>query len=213
MTLDILKDKNLCIIEGFDMVGKTTFIKNFMSDFKYYHPNHDITDCTVGRDHSWTIGYGIIDFFSQVGTDNIKAVIDRGIASGYVYRRLYHGIDVLDPIMDVVEWYSYSDFFKSLCHIHICHYNKDTAREIYEKSQSREANPNAVSAALDKFYNFEAYWDYYCKAEKFYDIVYEMLKIKPIRVASLPSNDDEGVRVVLFSEDGIVGNTLKAGAD
>lgn len=183
-TLGPFSSKRLCIIDGFDMVGKTTFIKNFMYDFKYYHPNHDITDLVVGRDNSWTIGYGIIDFFSQVGIDNIKAVIDRGPASGYVYKMIYSTtVRITDPIFDVMSMYRDMEFFATgITHIHVCHSSKESAREIYELSQSREVNPNAISAKLDQFSNFEDYWSTYCKAQKLYHRAYDILDISPIIV-------------------------------
>lgn len=178
-----LFNNNICIVEGFDMVGKSFFMKNFMPEFSIYHANHDLTDQTIGRHNSWAIGYGIIDFLSQTGIGKTKVVIDRGVGSSYVYKMLYEGSS--DLISEVVKWYSEDEFFKeSVGHIHVCHYNRASAKVIYAKSQSREENPNKISAQFDKFLSFDEYWEFYEVAEDLFKSVYEKLGIKPIVVKS-----------------------------
>lgn len=180
------------VVEGFDMVGKSFFMNYVMSDYKVYHATHDLTDETVGRHNSWTIGYGVMDFLSQVGTDNLKVVIDRGVSSSFVYKRLY-GMDaeVCFPgeltIDRVVDWYSKNEFFKSgVNHIHVCHLRKASARQIFEKSKTREVNPNALSAQMDRFSDFDEYWKTYLKAEELFTEVYDKLDIEPIIVKTYP---------------------------
>lgn len=184
-----LFNESVYVVEGFDMVGKNFFVDKFMPEFSLYHANHDLTDETIGRHESWAIGYGVMDFLFQIQeTSKIKVVIDRGVSSSFVYKALYEGnLDSNDHILTVVNWYSRNDFFKkSVGHIHVCHYNKASAKRLYEISQSREKNPNEVSAQMDRFSSFDEYWEYYTEAEDLFREVYRKIGITPIVVKSMP---------------------------
>ena len=131
-----------------------------------------------------------MDFLSQVGVEGLKVVIDRGVSSSFVYKHLYgmNEVSIEEPTVDkVVDWYSKNEFFKSTVnHIHVCHLRKASARQIFEKSKTREINPNALSAQMDRFNDFDEYWETYLKAEELFDEVYDKLGIEPIYVKTYP---------------------------
>lgn len=165
------------LVEGFDMVGKTTFMKTLFPEYKIYHCRHDLSDATIGRNNSWALGYGIIDYLDQTDGWDSKTIIDRGVMSSYVYEDIYN-FRSLDS--KIIEWYKNCEsFISKVDHVYICHKSKETARIIYKKSQSREVNPNTISALYDKFNSFEDYWKTYCKADELYREVYDLLGIKP----------------------------------
>ena len=181
--------KNLYVVEGMDMVGKSTFMKTCMPNHRIYHARHDLTDSTVGRNNSWTIGYGIIDFAEQMHFDDQliygnKYVIDRGVFSSYVYSRLYSQKEI-DP--KIVEWYRNNEFFKNkVGHVYIKHRNPDTAKIIFDASQSREKNPNVISNKYDQFNSFDDYWIFYYTADQLFREVYSLIGIKPRVFETLP---------------------------
>lgn len=177
-------DKKVFIVEGFDMVGKTTAIKNFLPDYDTYFANHDLTDKVVGRDKSWVIGYGVLDLLSQIHSRDIKLVINRGVASSYVYSILYDDQSSLDE--RVLQWYRHNDFFvNQVGHIYVSHFNEVSARQIYENSLHRETNPNELSAKYDRFNSFEEYWELYQEADRLFNQTYRKLGINPLRIVTL----------------------------
>ena len=188
MSFSFLDRANIYVVEGFELSGKSTFIDKIMKEFKHYHATHDLTDETIGRKDSWTIGYGVIDFLSQTASKDDLIAIDRGVFSSYVYEHLYNQGN-RDTINKVVDWYSRNEFFKNTVgHVRVSHYNKSTARRIFELSKSREVNPNTLSSTYDKFSSFEEYWDRYQEAESLFDEVYKkigvsknnLLRVKPL---------------------------------
>lgn len=173
---------NIKIVEGFDIVGKTTYMNKVHSNSKVYHCNHDLSDITIGRHNSWALGYGIIDFLSQVKI-NDEILIDRGVISSAVYAELY------DSPLDshVLEWYAGCEYFKKcIDHIYIRHYDETSARKIYEFAQSRKVNPNPLSAKFDKFTSFENYWSTYRHADQLFLDTYDKLGISPIVLLTYP---------------------------
>lgn len=177
-------DKDIYVVEGFDRVGKTSFMKKELPDFYIYHATHDLTDQTVGRNNSWVIGYGVMDFLQQVH-ELQEIVIDRGVFSSYVYQRLYGPKGVLDP--RVLDYYKNNKFFhEDVGHIYVRHHDVDSAREIYIKSQSREKNPNQLSNKYDQFNTFDDYWKLYSMADALFSEVYSYIGIKPRIFETIP---------------------------
>lgn len=176
--------ESICIVEGFDMVGKSLYVSRFMSKYKQYTPNHDLTDMTVGRGKSWVIGYGIIDFLSQVHDDNnSNVVINRGICSSIVYGDIYENGEV-GP--ETISYYKNSKFFhENVDILYFCHSSKNIAEIIYNKSQSRSVNPNEISAKYDKFKSFEDYWKTYCEFDEAFRRSFDLLNIKPYCIQTL----------------------------
>jgi len=171
--------RNIVIVEGFEITGKTTTMKKMLipDGYSYYHPNHNLTDVTIGRDNSWTIGYGIFDLLSQIDLSNTKILIDRGVASSYVY-----GILNGNPLdKRVIEWYKNNDFFhRGVSHVIVKHTDMTSARKIYDRCLSeRPENPNELSAKFDRFENFDEYYRKYSYASTLFDEAYEKLNIVP----------------------------------
>lgn len=164
------------IIDGFDMVGKTSYIKSNLKGAKYWHPTHDLTDSTIGRVSSWSLGYGVLDFLSQTSLDQ-DIVIDRGVASSYVYNLLY--IHKKLP-KEVIQYYrDWKWFHKEVKYIHIRHSSENSARKIFSRGQTRGTAQNELSAKYDRFRNFDQYWDRYLEAEKLFTEAYFLLEIIP----------------------------------
>lgn len=168
------------IVEGFEMVGKTTYAQKVVRGLTpravLYHADHDLTDKTIGRDNSWTIGYGIFDLLSHADLEE-TVVIDRHVASSYAYQKLYGGTPLSE---EVIEYYKNNEFFhNSISHIHIQHLDRDNAFAIYQKSQSREKNCNELSNKYDQFESFDQYWERYLRAQEYFLEAYLKLKIVP----------------------------------
>lgn len=182
----ILKD--IIIVEGFEMVGKSTAIKNLFVKEGYtsYHATHDLTDITVGRNNSWTIGYGVLDFLKQYNQNFLvhfpaKVVIDRGIFSSYVYQKLYGPEGDLD--FKILDYYANDEFFHNeITHCYVRPANKAVARMLWENSKNRPKNPNILSNKYDQFKTFEDYWEMYKKAEDLFFESYKIMKIKPYTI-------------------------------
>lgn len=182
--MSIFVEKPVYIVEGFDILGKTTFIDTVMKSYSKYTASHDVTDSTIGRNNSWAIGYSILDFLSQVPVSS-KVIIDRGIFSSIVYACLY---EPYIPISEeVIKWYLNSEFFNSkVGHIYLTHRDKNTARRIYEIAQKRVRSTNAITDKYDSFSDFEHYWETYLKFDKAYRDAYQMLGVTPYTVKTAP---------------------------
>lgn len=172
------------------MVGKTTFIQNCLTDHVIYHATHDLTDQTIGRKSSWSLGFAILDFLSQSVSQGseIKVAIDRGIFSSMVYSEIYDKSPVPEV---VVNWYRNNQFFKNNVEvIHVTHDCKESAKEIYQRSLFRVKNSNSISDKYDKFSSFEEYWSAYLRfEEKFLESYRKVGKI-PRVVLTLPKSKD-----------------------
>lgn len=196
MDMSEIKLKNIVVVEGFEMVGKTTFINNELSHFVNYHATHDLTDKTIGRDNSWTIGYGVFDLLSQIETQandptksiiypHLAVVIDRGVFSSYVYQKLYGSGELSS---EVIEYYKNNKFFHDeVSHLYVVPKNATVARQIYEKSASRPENPNALSNKYDQFDSFESYWSAFLKADKLFEEAYQIMNVSPHLVVNTGS--------------------------
>lgn len=172
----------LTIIEGFEMVGKSTFALKCIENPLIYHPDHVLTDATIGRSQSWVIGQSIIDFLSCGLLDSLEStgtnvVIDRGICSSFVYGIL-HSHELIDS--KVIDWYKNNKFFKDKVSILYFHHEcKESARKLFEESKKRKKNPNKLSAAYDEFSDFENYWRMYCRADALFRESFEILGVRP----------------------------------
>lgn len=172
--------KDIIIVEGFDMVGKTKFAKQEFSEYSHYYANHDLTDITVGRNNSWTIGYGIIDFLSQVHKSGQKILINRGICSSIVYESIYNKTDLNRSIVD---YYRNNQFFHdNIDIVYVRHNTRTCAEYIYEMSKSRERNKNELSDQYDKFKDFNDYWNTYRLFDHKFHESFSMINFDPIVV-------------------------------
>lgn len=181
--------KNTVIVEGFEMVGKSTLIENLLvrdNGFVNYHATHDLTDRTIGRNNSWTIGYGVLDFLSQYNREpykrfDLKVAIDRGVFSSYVYQKLYGPVSDLN--YKIVDWYKRNNFFhEDVTHLYVKPADETVSRMLWDKSRERPENPNFLSNKYDKFSSFEEYWEMFKKADELFKEAYRAMNVKPYEV-------------------------------
>lgn len=175
-------DKPVYVIEGFEMVGKSTFAKVFLPEYKLYHADHDLTDAVIGRHNSWTIGYGVMNFLSHtLNAYTDKFVIDRGVASSIVYPALFNQEQTLSP--EVIRWYRTDPFYRDYVgHLLFYHKSKETAKVIWDRAKSRPASINELSRQYDSFSDFEDYWTKYQEAQSLFEGAYRALGVEPIKV-------------------------------
>lgn len=167
---------NVCIIEGFDIVGKTTYAKEYLSNYRLYEYDHTIIDNTVGRSKAWMPGYSIIDFLSK--TDNKKKIVlNRGICSSIVYNKLSNMEEIPE---DIIEYYKHSKYFHDKVDIlYFYHKSKSSAELLYTSSLSREVNSNKINQSYDRFNSFEDYWETYLKYESEFLCSFNLLNVNP----------------------------------
>lgn len=198
---DRLNLKDVAIIEGFDMVGKTTAVRYLFPNALPYFANHTLTDETIGRDDSWVLGYSLLSLLQRYRLVASPLVINRGPASGVVYSLLYRG---KNPHLDkVVDYYSKWNYFThKISHLHVRHHDKESAKILFEKSQSRTV-VNDLDKVFDSFSSFEDYWEMYLLAEKYYKETYQRLNITPTIIESIANGGyiiTEQVSVEALSE-------------
>ena len=168
--------KRVVILEGFDKVGKTTYAANNLEGYRVYRPEESFIDETVGIENRWLISTVVLDFV-QSGIETSKFVLNRSIFSSYVYAKLT-GIDISEKILDWFKTHKYLKYGTTI--IHIKHRDKLTARIIYGAAE--KDGPTG-------FKSFAEYWDYYLKAEKLYEEIYQKLDITPTYVYSYTKFD------------------------
>ena len=178
-------NKPIYIVDGFDIVGKSTLMKELLPDYKLWYPTHDLSDKILGRHESWVLGYAVLDYLSQV-TPSDKIVINRGVFSSYVYMRLY--TNKIFP-EDIINWYKSNQFFlENIGHIYVKHEDVDSAKLLYESSKSREKSSNPVSDKYDSFRTFSDYWVLYNKADLLFREIYQKLGVTPRVFTSDPTS-------------------------
>lgn len=155
------------VVEGFDMVGKTTYIHDIlMKQYKekgyqcmYYHPDYDFyNQVDPSRDSMYLVGYGIFDFIESnldtLKSLNLSIIIDRGVLSSIVYSD-----NMSDEFKNVLlQSYNKLQSIKNYTTLHYVSTTKDNAEHLYHKSQLRSDNE-----LLDRYENFESYYNKYLK--------------------------------------------------
>ena len=179
------------IIEGFDFVGKSAVIQNYCNGFAYYHADYSVFDKYFNRDMAFMFGYGQFDLLSQVGKHIITTdiVMDRAVASSYVYSRLY--INQEEVPNDLIEHYItlIDNFDERVEFVHASHIDKDSAKRIYDNDKSH-------NDILDQFCDFEDYWYHYIRAEELYEEFYTKFGISPTRFVT--KSNENGSKVELI---------------
>lgn len=163
---DDLLNYKVIIIEGYEMVGKSTFIESlpvvFGSDYtnnhvKIYRPSYESIkyDEVIGKGNRVVLGMSVLDYFYSNSDYMDTLIMDRGIVSSIVYRDMYNQDSGLTD--DVVD--NYIDFISKVSPVivYINHLNDATAKYKYDKSvEERE-----VIDQYDKFNTFEEYYESY----------------------------------------------------
>lgn len=156
---------NLLICEGFELLGKTKFIKENFSDsiYMYYRPSYDTMsiDEYLPRNERWQLGLSVLDFLGQNidRLDNKVLILDRSFPSHYVYSRLY---PTHKPSINESGIYDrYISLYKKLygSMFYFYHDDKDFAEYIYKKGMKR-----TQLDIYDNFTTFDKYWKVYQEA-------------------------------------------------
>lgn len=173
----------MIIVEGFDCVGKDTYVAKTFRDMLVYRPDYNLFDSFFTRNDAWVIGYSIFDYLSQTNTSSDSIVLNRGIASSLVYAKLYN-IDsqILKEtnLLELLKWWKSNRVFKDSTIIHIYHSSKESAEILYNSMVS-----SRVMEDLDKFESFDDYWRMYLKAEELYKDAYHLLGVTPVMIPSV----------------------------
>ena len=185
-------NKNIYVVEGFDMVGKTSFIKKYMSRYNYYRPTYEMYDISVGRKDSWLASCTVIDYLKNMEKPT-KTVIDRGLFSGQVYSRIYNNKFLDNKILDFFKKDNY--FCKEVGHVYLRHRDVNTAREIFESAKKREVENNEITKSLDNFRTFDYYWTYYTNADLMFNDMYKQFGIEP-RVFEIDIQNNDFIEIV-----------------
>lgn len=158
----------LRIIEGYEMTGKSTMIRELQSMIPKLICWTDIAkgfgitsskgDYGVGYTGSWIVG-ATVAHLGSLGVDVSNVILDRGIVSSMVYGRLKDNFDgehlerYLDDLNDIGAEIVY-----------LYHKDLDSARKIFESAQKDR------KGEVDEYdpKNFDDYWTEYKK----FDIEY-----------------------------------------
>lgn len=153
---------DIFVVEGYEMTGKSTFIKKYLSDYAVYRPNYEGYDFDkyIPRNSRSLLGIELLNFIrNNPGVINKGVVLDRSLPSGIVYSKLYpfNGtpIDKKD-IEKLVE--IYKDVNAKI--IYLYHPDSEYARKMYEASLKDSDH----SDIYDKFESFGMYWGKYREA-------------------------------------------------
>jgi len=158
----------LSIVEGFDRVGKTkmaTDLLNRIGEYDrnlFYKPPYAGLELKFDKTKAgWILGYSGLDMLVQSGVSryNYHMVLDRHIASSWVYNRLYSDGDGVDENVVVADLEVLAKFDK-VVHYYICHSNKESAYFIYCATMEKDTHIDR----LDQFSDFDEYWAKYLDA-------------------------------------------------
>lgn len=181
----------LTIIEGYEMTGKTTLVKDLIGKIAWTDIAKGFGITTpegthgVGYTGSWIIG-ATVAHLGAMGVDVSNVVLDRGILSSIIYG------EMKDKFRDISHLTRYlEDLNKIGCEIVICtHKNKESARKIFEKSKKERQD---LKDAYDDD-NFDSYWfnysDFIARVKKSMSIFDNYKNIK-LSQHTIEYKDDE----------------------
>ena len=186
----------LSIVEGFDKVGKSKIIKD-LSDGKgssgvydktfIYKPPYAGLDLKFNRNQAWILGYSSLDFIIQSGmvNQNYHLIMDRHIASSYVYDRLYG--DATNVTNDIVSIdLELLNHFDRVTTYYITHSDIQSAKYIYENKNSDHNDK------LDYFDDFSAYWDLYNRSTTLFNNFFHDFEMNASLVRLKSVSDETG---------------------
>ena len=152
----------LVIVEGYEMVGKTTVIDYLRREFYsrgvgtvLYRPDYDKYYPKIEYHERGYLGLSALELYSMVGDKDTVLILDRSVFSTMVYDIYYHGFTYreveekwLNPtreLFDKFELYS----------VLVAHKDKESARELYRVALSTRGSN------LDEYDIFEDFEEYY----------------------------------------------------
>ncbi len=183
----------ISIVEGFDRVGKTRVIKDLCNLYRdydkvvSYKPPYTGLELKFNKTVSgWVLGYCFLD--SLIQTDlvdaNYHVIMDRHIASSWVYNRLYGSGDGVDDKV-VQEDLRLLSMFRDVEHFYVTHSNMGSALNIYKATSGKETHKDV----LDQFEGFNSYWEKFLEADALFKLFYDKFDI-PCSIMKSVSNSD-----------------------
>lgn len=184
-------NKDIYVVEGFDLVGKGAFIEKYMDKFMIYQADNNKA---INDTNRWVADLSVLNFLEQMYKSRLAArlqprvILDSSILSSQVNLRIFQNKMPDQNILKQFKEYKY--FTEEVGHIYLKHKSIENARIIFDKYKSIP-NPNeATKKSLDKFKTFDAYWLFYSSAEQMYARFYQDLGIMPrIFEIDIDSND------------------------
>lgn len=183
----------ISIVEGFDRVGKTKLIKDLCTLYSEYDkvisykpPYRGLElkfDKTVA---GWILGYSFLDSLIQMKLNNVNyhVVMDRHIASSWVYNRIYgKGSDVNDSV--VQEDLRLLDYFTDVGHFYVTHSDKESAMDIYKATSNKETHTDP----LDQFDGFNEYWNSFINADRLFKEFYSKFNLEHSEMKSVSASN------------------------
>ena len=162
----------ISIAEGFDLVGKTTFLKSKFVDYKIYKPDYRVFDHYFNRNLAFMYGYGQMDLFKYLKKSSQELpdiVYDRSVYSSYVYSWIYPSENTVpfDIVVDFTK--SAVDIFGELYLYYVHHMNDESMKLIFDHDSSDHNEP------LDQFNSFDEYKLYYLRASDLFESLFDQL--------------------------------------
>lgn len=181
----------LVAFEGFEMTGKSTSIKKAIShtiskigtdqDISIYRPSYDsITDDIISKGNRYLLGLGAIDMFRQMNDPNKILLLDRWVASSYVYMKYHHQISDCLSLDKLIKVHKECSEGLNPLFIHKFHKNEEEAEVMYDMS-TRDSNH---TDDYDRFSSFEDYWLKYLEHERLFEEFYNKSRFAVIKITS-----------------------------
>ena len=164
------------IYEGFDLVGKTTLAKE-ISKSGIYRPDYSKIDKFYSRNLAFMFSYSQADIFCYMKDDLLcelpNLFYDRGLASSYVYSRLYKDEYPELPMEVVLDYFDkLSHIFERVIVIHVTHSSRVSAEAMYDHFVSHN---DRIHERYDTFSDFNEYWERFNYAETLFGEVYDAI--------------------------------------
>lgn len=182
----------LLIVDGYEMTGKTHYI-NKLLDTNYNYVllknNYELfNDRILPYKYRGIIGLSKLSTLNDISTShtssnllNLTFILDRSIASTYVYNEYYNqGISEVD-MANLVRIFKDMTINYEVEYIHKCHKDIESAKYLYNKSLS----DNCHNDDYDRSYNFYEYYSKYKKFEELFKFFYDKYNFDIIYKSSL----------------------------
>lgn len=190
--LDVLRTYNVIILEGFEMVGKSTMsklLRNKIANSILYRPNYEDNYRYLTPDQYYIVGLASFEALSQVLDLNLdKLILDRGLPSNIVYS---FGKSHVVPYPELHKIYKRMTQDLAVAVVHCNHQDLESAITKYD---SAIASRKELSE-YDTYLKFEDYYEDYTRFEKYYDAAYDRIEedwdvfyIDPLRLVKEDAN-------------------------
>ena len=200
---DFIKQSDVLVFEGFDMVGKSHLLSQVYEELEYhtnkgtfkYRPDWEgcLSTNVVSRGNRYIPGIVLLDIWKSVIKSTYsqpKLLIDRWLAVSYVYSVLYDQKSDSKSSQDLIKAHVDAVGDLELTFIYKCHKDKNEAWRLYELANADSDHEDEY----DKFDNFDRYYETYQLAHSLYmDFFRNLDKFKVVVISSL---DNEILEVI-----------------